>query len=207
MRCLLLSLALLTSAATSGCISDQSYTPIGEDREDELCKQTQNVDLSTTQSLALELDASGGASYSGSLEVTQFSRTSMKVDTEDLIVSVPAGSIASIEVDQGTYEFFTSMVFAIDVRATGSEAWQRFSVPTTELDFYWFTRVELNGAKGVGSLSTISPCSTTAATNDDAALPPGVFDGDHELRIRAFPFDGVGDLVGVYDYDVTVTVE
>ena len=49
-------------------------------------------------------------------------------------------------------------------------------------------------------------CTASERTINGLEVP---FDAssDYEMRIRVFPFDGAGDLVGTYDYSVDVTLQ
>ncbi len=202
MRALLISLAL-TAASTSACLGDQSYTPIGEDREDDLCPQSK-VDLIETQAQALELDEAGAAVYQGSLEVTEFTRTSMRVETEELIVSIPAGSITTLEVAPQNYEYFSEMVFAVDVRQPGDQNWRPIEMESDSYQVSWFSTLEFNGNTESASFETLALCTATAINAEQIQLPKSELSGDHELRIRVLPFDGIGDAVGAYDYDLSI---
>ena len=205
MRAFLVSLAL-TAAATSACVGDQSYTPIGEGHEDELCQQPV-LKLANSASVALEMDDRGNASYAGSLDVTHFSRTEMTVETKDIIVSVPGGSIASVEVEEGYWDLFTDMVLAIDVRKAGSSDWEQVSLETNAYDITWFTKVEFDGKLDIAAVSSLTLCSANAIGSESVSLPGLFLSEAYELRIRAFPFEGAGDLVGSYNYTVNVNIQ
>lgn len=198
-------LSLSCALALTACTGDQSYVPIGEEQQDELCTQS-NLDIIERESVALEFDDSGSGSFDGSLDVTLFSRTEMRVETTEIIVSVPADKIAAIDVEEGTWELFTNMVFTVDVRSPGDGVWQSLTVTTNLYDIFWFTNVELNGGTSKVAVSTLRLCSTLEASQD--AIDFSAFDitGDYEVRIRAFPFEGAGDLVGTYDYTVNVSL-
>jgi len=198
----ILSLSLV-SALAIGC-GNQSYTPISEDNLDELCRQS-TVALSESSSAAIELDASGQAHYDGSLDVRLFSKAEMRVDTEELIFSIPGGKIATVSAGEGTWDLFSNIVFAVDVRSPGTSEWQQISLTTSAYDIFWFTDLEFNGSTDVLAATTLSLCDSSKR---DASNLPVSFDiqSDYEMRVRAFPFDGLGDLVGTYDYRIDVAV-
>jgi hypothetical protein len=201
----LLSLSLsLLSALAVGCTDAQSYTPISDDNLDELCEQS-TVTLSDDTQIAVEFDGQGQASYEGSLDVTLFTSTEMRVDNQELIFSIPGGAIASVDVGEGTWDFFTSMVFSVDVREAGATEWQALSIATNFYDIFWFTDVEINGSTTVFNGTTLTLCTVSEREINGAEIPFDV-SSDYELRIRVFPFDGAGDLVGTYDYSVDVTL-
>jgi hypothetical protein len=205
MRSFALSLALLTAAATGACLTDQSYTPIGEETEDKLCTQTA-ANLYSTNTKTLALDGAGRATYSGTSEVSEFSRSSIDVHTEELIIAVPAGSSAGIEIGQGALEYFTSMVFAVDIRRAGGQRWEPIALATPNYDITWFNSIDVDASQYSAVLSTLSLCSTSTIDTTLTDLPSDVLSSDHEIRLRAYPFDGVGDAIGVYDYELTVSV-
>ena len=200
----LLSLSLL-SALAIGCTENQSYTPISGDNLDELCEQS-TVTLSDDTQIAVEFDAQGVANYEGSLDVTLFTNTEMRVDNQELIFSIPGGAIASVDVAEGTWDVFTSMVFSVDVREAGATEWETLSVATSAYDIFWFTEMEINGSTSAFDAETLTLCSATEADITGFDIPFNV-SSDYELRIRVFPFDGFGDLVGTYDYSVGVTLQ
>lgn len=200
----LLSLSLLSSLVVA-CTDAQSYTPISEDNLDELCQQS-TVTLSDDTQVAVEFDVDGRASYQGSLEVTLFTDTEMRVDNQELIYSIPGGAIASVDVGEGTWDFFTSMVFSVDVREAGTTAWQDLSIETSQYDIFWFTEMEINGSTSAFAGSTLTLCTASERTINGLEVPFDV-SSDYEMRIRVFPFDGAGDLVGNYNYSVDVTLQ
>lgn len=197
-------LLTLTSLASlsAACLGDQSYTPIGEESADELCQQSL-VSLNEIEQVALEVDASGQASYSGLLEVTDFSRTEMRVDTDEIIISVPAQSKIRVSVAEGNWDFFTDMVFAVDMREPGDSEWRELSVSASAYDLFWFKEVEFNAPARVSALSSLALCTSQEISAENLALE---LEGDYELRIRPFPFEGLGDLVGQYDYTIDVSI-
>jgi hypothetical protein len=200
-----LALALASTLAV-GCAAEEGYTPIGgEENSDELCEQS-NLDLREVNSVALELGDTGSADYTGSLEVTQFSRTQMSVDTDEIILSVPGGSIATFEIDEGNFDLFTSMVFAVDIRKPGETQWQDMSLTTNLYDIFWFTDVEFNGNTSDAAISTLRLCSTIGAEQGGIDIPYDLSE-DYEVRLRPFPFEGFGDLVGRYDYTIHAHIQ
>ena len=198
-----LSLTLL-SALALGCAGDQAYTPINVDQEDTLCRQS-TVRLNETSAAAIEFNDDGSANHEGEVEVTLFTETEMRVDTEEVIFSVPGGKIVTVNVGEGSWDFFTDMVFSVDVREAGSSAWDEMSISTNAYDIVWFNSIELNGGNNDLALSTYALCSTR---KQDAAGLEFPFDvsKDYEMRIRAYPFNGAGDLVGSYKYNLEVAL-
>lgn len=203
----LLPLALLFTAA---CVGEQAYTPISTDQSDEICKQGSGVaggelELSSTGSVGLELDEDGVAYYESTLEVTDFSASDMRVAGEEIIVSIPANRTATFHVEEGDWELFTNMVFKLDVRHAGESEWQDMVLDFSLYDIDWFTEVEFSSELQLSSVSTIRRCSTVEIGGENIELAFDLSE-DYEVRMRAFPFEGLGDLVGEYDYAVSVSV-
>lgn len=198
-----LSLSLLASLAI-GCTGDQAYVPIGEETQDELCQQS-TVRLNEINTINAEFDAGDTASYDGELEVTLFTKTEMRVDTDEVIFSVPANKIATISMAAGTWDFFTDMVFTVDVRQPGTLSWQEIALTTSSYDITWFSDIELNGPTKKMTAVTYPLCSTSAQETPAFDVPFELSTG-YELRIRAFPHNGFGDLAGNYEYSVDVAL-
>jgi hypothetical protein len=203
-RAVLISLAL-SAAAASACVGDQSYTPIGEGQEDDLCLNFAR-EIVNAGSIAVETDEAGNASYSGAVDVTQFSRTSMTAETQELIISVPGGSSAGVEVEAGIWEYFNDMVFTIDLRNAGSDIWEPVELPATGYDVVWFTKVQVNGAQGDVAASSLALCSSDPIGSESLQVPYVDTSNDYEIRLRTLPFEGIGDAVGSYDYTVNVNI-
>ena len=199
-----LSLGLLASLAM-GCTGDQAYVPIGDETQDELCQQT-TVTLNEVNSTSIELFEPGAsASYEGELEVTLFSKTEMRVDTDEFIFTIPANSIATASMAAGSWDFFTDVVFTIDLRELGTSSWQELSITTSTYDISWFSDVELNGTTNQMASVTYPLCSTSAQEVPAFDVPFDLSKG-YEMRLRAFPHNGFGDLVGTYDYTMDVAL-
>ncbi len=205
----LLSAILCASLATlsGACAAEEGYSPIGgEENSDELCKQG-TLAFTESSTVAVEFNSLGEATYEGSLDVTLFSKTEMRVDTEELIFSVPADSILNIGIESADhFDVWTAMVYSIDVRAPGKSEWQPLDILPDSENIFWYTDIEINGASSDAALSTLLLCNASPVELD-VELPWHLdVANDYEVRLQAFPFEGYGDLVGSYKYAVNASI-
>jgi hypothetical protein len=131
----------------------------------------------------------------------------MTAETQELIVSVPGGSTAGVEVEEGVWEYFNDMIFTLDIRNAGTDIWEPAEFASAPgYDVLWFTKVQINGAAGDVSASSLALCSSDAIGTESLQVPYVDTSKDYEIRIRTLPFEGLGDAVGSYDYTVNVNI-
>jgi hypothetical protein len=204
----LLSLSLLiASTLTIGCMDGQSYTPIGEgEREDTFCTQA-DPDITVMDSVPVDLGFDESLSHSDSVEVTAFTKSTMRLNTKALVISPPKDSIVSIGVEAGDWTAFENMVFRLEMWRPDLEAWAGIELETSDGDISWYTDVEIDLKSKQMIASTMRRCSSVGKiTSPTFPLPPLKTDTP-DIRVMAYPFDVWGDLVGTHDYTLNISAQ